>query len=39
MTLRNEGNTGKNNGPAGDIIVIFEELPHQHFTRDGIMYL
>jgi molecular chaperone DnaJ len=35
MTLRNEGNTGKNNGPAGDIIVIFEELPHQHFTRDG----
>jgi molecular chaperone DnaJ len=35
MTLRNEGNTGKNNGPAGDIIIIFEELPHQYFTRDG----
>jgi len=35
MTLRNEGNTGKNNGPAGDIIIIFEELPHQFFTRDG----
>ncbi|MHB8906125.1 MAG: molecular chaperone DnaJ [Melioribacteraceae bacterium] len=35
MTLRSEGNAGKNNGPAGDIIVLFEELPHQHFTRDG----
>ncbi len=35
MTLRGEGNAGKNGGPAGDIIVIFEELPHQYFTRDG----
>ncbi|MFA5806196.1 MAG: molecular chaperone DnaJ [Melioribacteraceae bacterium] len=35
MTLRNEGNAGKNGGPAGDIIVIFEELHHESFTRDG----
>jgi molecular chaperone DnaJ len=35
MTLRGEGNAGKNNGAAGDIIVLFEELPHQYFTRDG----
>ena len=35
MTLRNEGNAGKNGGPAGDIIVIFEELEHEFFTRDG----
>lgn len=35
MTLRGEGNAGKNGGHAGDIIVIFEELPHQYFTRDG----
>ncbi len=35
MTLRGEGNAGKNSGSAGDIIVLFEELPHQFFTRDG----
>ena len=35
MTLRGEGNAGKNGGSAGDIIVIFEELPHKYFTRDG----
>ena len=35
MTLRGEGNAGKNSGAAGDIIVLFEELPHQYFTRDG----
>lgn len=35
MTLRGEGNSGKHGGPAGDIIVIFEEIPHEHFTRDG----
>jgi molecular chaperone DnaJ len=35
MTLRGEGNAGKNGGPAGDIIVVFNELPHEYFTRDG----
>ncbi len=35
MTLRGEGNAGKNGGHAGDIIVIFKELPHDHFIRDG----
>lgn len=35
MTMRGEGNAGKNGGPAGDIIVIFNELPHQYFRRDG----
>ncbi|MCX7875044.1 MAG: molecular chaperone DnaJ [Melioribacteraceae bacterium] len=35
MTLRGEGNAGKNGGPNGDIIVIFEELQHEYFTRDG----
>ncbi len=35
MTLRGEGNAGKNGGPSGDIIVIFEELQHEFFTRDG----
>lgn len=35
MTLRGEGNIGKRNGPAGNIIVVFEELPHEFFVRDG----
>ena len=35
MTLRGEGNSGKNGGPAGDIIVIFKEEKHEFFTRDG----
>ncbi|MCX7798165.1 MAG: molecular chaperone DnaJ [Melioribacter sp.] len=35
MTLRGEGNVGKNGGPAGDLIVVFQELPHQYFTREG----
>ncbi|MEW6196777.1 MAG: molecular chaperone DnaJ [Bacteroidota bacterium] len=35
MTLRGEGNAGKNGGSAGDIIVVFEELQHEYFTRDG----
>lgn len=35
MTMRGEGNAGKNGGPAGDVIVIFQELPHEYFVRDG----
>lgn len=35
MTLRGEGNAGKNGGHAGDIIVVFKELPHDYFLRDG----
>jgi len=35
MTLRGEGNAGKNGGEPGDIIVVFQELPHEYFVRDG----
>ncbi|MBI9070996.1 MAG: molecular chaperone DnaJ [Melioribacteraceae bacterium] len=35
MTLRGEGNSGKHGGPAGDIIVIFKEITHDYFRRDG----
>ncbi len=35
MTLRGEGNSGKNGGSAGDIIVVFHELAHKHFVRDN----
>ena len=34
MTLRGEGNAGKNGGSSGDIIAIFRELPHEYFVRD-----
>ena len=35
MTMRNEGNAGKRGGPAGDVIVIFQEAPHEYFVREG----
>jgi molecular chaperone DnaJ len=35
MTMRGEGNSGKRNGIAGDIIVVFQEIPHEYFLRDG----
>ena len=35
MTIRGEGNAGKNGGEAGDVIVVFHELPHEYFLRDG----
>ena len=40
MTMRGEGNSGKRGGPSGDIIVIFQEIPHEFFRRedDDIIY-
>ncbi len=35
MTLRGEGNKGTHGGPAGDLIVLFEEKTHEYFTRNG----
>ncbi len=35
MTIRGEGNAGKNGGASGDVIVVFHELPHEYFLRDG----
>ncbi len=35
MTMHNEGNAGKRGGPAGDLIVIFKEIPHDYFVREG----
>ncbi len=34
LTLRGEGNAGLRGGPAGDLIVVLEEEPHEVFTRD-----
>ena len=35
MSLRGEGNSGKRGGQSGDIIVVFHEIEHEHFTRDN----
>ncbi|MBI2417068.1 MAG: molecular chaperone DnaJ, partial [Ignavibacteriales bacterium] len=35
MTLRGEGNTGQRGGAPGDIIVVFQEIPHEYFRREG----
>lgn len=35
MTMRGEGNAGKNGGRAGDIIVVFQEIEHPYFVREG----
>jgi molecular chaperone DnaJ len=35
IPMRSKGHAGKMGGPAGDLIVIIEEKPHEHFRRDG----
>lgn len=40
MTMRGEANAGKRGGQPGDLIVVFQEIPHEHFIRekDDIIY-
>lgn len=35
ISLRGQGNAGKNGGPAGDLIVAVSVRPHPKFQRDG----
>lgn len=35
LLLRGEGNAGRCNAPAGDLVVVIEELAHPFFQRDG----
>ncbi|MDF1544439.1 MAG: molecular chaperone DnaJ [bacterium] len=35
MTVDDMGNSAPNRGEAGDLIVVFEEEEHAHFTRHG----
>jgi molecular chaperone DnaJ len=35
IPLRGQGNAGRRNGPAGDLIVVIEEEPHESFKRNG----
>lgn len=36
LTLRGAGNAGLRGGEPGDLRVEIEELPHEHFKREGI---
>jgi molecular chaperone DnaJ len=36
LSMRSKGNAGKNGGQSGDLLITIEELPHDHFTRDGM---
>ena len=36
VSLRGQGNAGKNGGPAGDLIVGIRIRPHSQFRRDGV---
>lgn len=35
LTLRGQGNAGLRGGPAGDLIVIIDEIEHEFFERKG----
>lgn len=35
IPVSGKGNSGKNGGPDGDLIVIIEEKKHENFLRDG----
>jgi len=35
ISLRGQGNAGKNGGPAGDLQIVISVQPHQLFRRDG----
>jgi molecular chaperone DnaJ len=35
IPLHGQGNAGRRGGQAGDVIVEFEELRHEHFVRNG----
>jgi molecular chaperone DnaJ len=36
LSMRGKGNAGKNGGPAGDLLITIEQVPHDDFTRDGM---
>ncbi|MFL5766133.1 MAG: molecular chaperone DnaJ [Bacteroidia bacterium] len=36
MPIRGKGNMGARGGVPGDLIVMFEEIEHEHLKRDGL---
>src|SRR5581483_6590782 len=35
LTLSGQGHAGRRGGPAGNALVVVQELPHEQFIRDG----
>lgn len=35
LSMRGRGNAGMRGGPAGDLLITIEEIPHEHLQRDG----
>ncbi|HQN98245.1 MAG TPA: DnaJ C-terminal domain-containing protein, partial [Bacteroidales bacterium] len=35
LSLNGRGNAGPKGGPAGDLLIVVEELPHPDFQREG----
>lgn len=35
LSMRGKGNAGKMGGPAGDMLIVIEEIEHDDFVRDG----
>ena len=39
ISLRGQGNAGKNGGPAGDLLIVVGVRPHEIFRREGTSVL
>jgi len=35
LSIQGEGNAGPNGGVPGDLLVVIEEVPHEHLQRNG----
>jgi molecular chaperone DnaJ len=35
LSMSGKGNAGAKGGPSGDLLISIEEVPHEHFVRDG----
>ena len=39
ISLRGQGNAGRNGGPAGDLLIVIAVRPHEIFRREGTSVL
>lgn len=39
LSMSGKGNEGARNGVPGDLIILVEEIQHEHFERDGVNLL
>ena len=39
ISLRGQGNAGRNGGPAGDLLIVVSVRPHEIFRREGTSVL